>query len=127
MAQSMDMSGGGGSFHLPLGFGMGIDGGVGTVTTGNICLYSMICYTVGPPGLSASLVGVASVGSGQLTTGITEYKGACWNGGAGLAGSGSVLFSNDGSAQVKRGLAGVGGGGSVACQACRQILVCLKN
>ena len=84
-------------------------------------------YTVGPPGLSASLGGVASVGSGQLTTGITEYKGACWNGGAGLAGSGSVLFGNDGSAQVGRGLAGVGGGGSVAYQACQQMLVCRKN
>ena len=119
--------GGGGSFHLPIGIGLGIDGGVATDTTGNICLYSMVCYTVGPPGLSGSLGGVTSVGSGPLSTGVTDYQGACWSGGAGLAGSASVLFGNDGSAQVGRGLAGIGGGGSVAYQSCRQMLVCRKN
>lgn len=119
--------GGGGSFHLPIGIGLGMDGGIATDTTGNICLYSMVCYTVGPPGLSGSLGGVASVGSGPLSTGVTDYEGICWSGGAGIAGSGSVLFGNDGSAQVGRGLAGVGGGGSVAYQSCKQMLVCRKD
>ncbi|TAG27056.1 MAG: RHS repeat-associated core domain-containing protein, partial [Burkholderiales bacterium] len=119
--------GGGLSFHLPIGIGFGIDGGIATDTNGNICLYSMVCYTVGPPGLSGSLGGVASAGSGPLSTGVTNYQGVCWNGGAGIAGGGSILFGNDGSAQVGRGLAGVGGGTSVAYQSCKQMLVCRKN
>jgi RHS repeat-associated protein len=119
--------GGGVSFHLPIGIGLGIDGGIATDTGGNMCFYSMMCYTVGPPGISGSAGGVASVGSGPLTTGVTDYKGVCWSGGAGIAGGGSVLFGNDGSAQVGRGLAGVGGGASVAYQSCKQMLVCRKN
>jgi RHS repeat-associated protein len=119
--------GGGVSFHLPIGIGLGIDGGIATDTGGNMCFYSVMCYTVGPPGISGSAGGVASVGSGPLTTGVTDYKGVCWSGGAGIAGGGSVLFGNDGSAQVGRGLAGVGGGASVAYQSCKQMLVCRKN
>jgi RHS repeat-associated protein len=119
--------GGGVSFHLPIGIGLGIDGGIATDTGGNMCFYSMMCYTVGPPGMSGSAGGVASVGSGPLTTGVTDYKGVCWSGGAGIAGGGSVLFGNDGSAQVGRGLAGVGGGASVAYQSCKQMLICRKN
>jgi RHS repeat-associated protein len=119
--------GGGFSFHLPIGIGLGLDGGIATDTAGNMCLYSMVCYTVGPPGISGSLGGVASAGSGQLSTGVTDYQGVCWNGGAGIAGGGSILFGNDGSAQVGRGLAGVGGGASIAYQSCKQMLLCRNN
>ncbi|MGH6638684.1 MAG: Ig-like domain repeat protein [Polaromonas sp.] len=118
--------GGGGSFHTPFGIGMGIDGGFVFDTNKNACFYSNVCYTVGP-GISGSLGVVGSVGSGQASTGTTDYQGACWTGGAGLVGSGSALFGSDGSAQVGRGLAGVGGGASATYQSCRLQYVCLKN
>jgi hypothetical protein len=118
--------GGGGSFHTPFGIGMGIDGGVVLDTNRNACFYSNVCYTVGP-GISGSLGIVGSIGSGPASTGTTEYQGACYTGGAGLVGSGGVLFGNDGSAQIGRGLAGIGGGASATYQSCRLQYVCLRN
>ncbi|WP_083944862.1 MULTISPECIES: RHS repeat-associated core domain-containing protein [unclassified Variovorax] len=118
--------GGGFSFHTPLGIGLGMDGGLARDTNGNTCVYSMICYTVGP-GMSAGAGPVTSIGSGPLSTGITDYQGACWTGGAGLVGSGSVLFGSDGSAQTGRGMGGVGGGVSGTHQSCRQQLLCARN
>jgi len=67
--------GAGGSVHTPLGIGIGIDGGVVLDTNKNACFYSNVCYTVGP-GISGSLGVVGSIGSGQASTGTTEYNGA---------------------------------------------------
>lgn len=116
----------GGSVHLPTGVGIGADAGLVLDNKGNACFYSNICYTVGP---GASIGGgvVSSVGTGPLSSGVTDYAGACWTGGNGLGGSGSVLFGNDGSAQVGRGLVGAGAGASATYQACRQQLICVKN
>lgn len=118
--------GAGGSFHTPFGFGLGADAGVAKDTSGNTCFYSNICYTVGP-GMSASIGAVSSVGSGLLSSGTTEYNGACWTGGAAVGGSGSVLFGKDGSAQVGRGLFGPSAGGSATYQSCTLQLICKKN
>jgi len=118
--------GAGFSGHTPFGFGIGIDGGIARDTTGNTCFYSNVCYTVGP-GMSASMGAVGSVGSGPLSSGTTEYNGACWSGGAGVGGSGSVLFGKDGSAQMGRGLYGPSAGGSVTYQSCRLQLICARN
>lgn len=118
--------GAGFSGHTPFGFGSGIDGGVARDTTGNTCFYSNVCYTVGP-GMSASIGGVGSVGSGPLSSGTTEYNGACWSGGTGVGGSGSVLFGKDGSAQMGRGLYGPSVGGSATYQSCRLQLICSRN
>lgn len=120
--------GAGFSGHTPFGlsFGIGIDGGIARDTTGNTCFYSDVCYAVGP-GMSASIGAVGSVGSGPLSSGTTEYNGACWAGGAGVGGSGSVLFGKDGSAQMGRGLYGPSAGGSATYQSCRLQLLCAKN
>jgi RHS repeat-associated protein len=118
--------GAGFSGHTPFGFGIGIDGGIARDTTGNTCFYSNVCYTVGP-GMSAAIGAVGSVGSGPLSSGTTEYNGACWSGGTGVGGSGSVLFGKDGSAQMGRGLYGPSAGGSATYQSCRLQLICARN
>jgi RHS repeat-associated protein len=116
----------GGAIHLPIGVGVGADAGFATDTQGNVCFYSNACYTVGP-GISIGGGVVSAIGSGPLSSGTTDYKGACWGGGAGLLGQGSVLFGNDGSAQTGRMVYGPGVGGQATYQACRQILVCVNN
>ena len=117
----------GGSCHaLPLGIGLGADSGVVLDTSGNVCLYSNICYTVGP-GYAGSLGVVASANSGLASSGVTQYTGATWTGGAGLVGSGSALGGSDGSASMGRGVIGVGGGGMAGYQSCRVQYSCLKN
>jgi RHS repeat-associated protein len=117
--------GAGGSVHFPIGVGLGADAGFVFDTAGNTCVYSNVCYTVGP-GASAGLGIVTSVGSGLASCGTTDYKGATWTGGSGLVGSGGALAGSDGSGQIGRGLAGVGGGASATYQQCRQVLVCRK-
>lgn len=118
--------GAGGSFHTPLGVGLGADAGVGFDTKGNMCFYSNICYTVGPGmALGGGIAG--AVGSGLLSSGTTKYEGACWGGGAGLGGTGAVLFGNDGSAQLGRSVIGPSIGGQATYQVCTQQLICARN
>lgn len=118
--------GAGGSFQTPLGIGLGADAGVAFDTNGNACFYSNICYTVGP-GMAASAGVVGSLGSGPLSSGTTDYKGACWSGGTGVGGSGSILFGSDGGGQMSRGLAGPAVGGAATYQSCRVQLICARN
>ena len=115
----------GGSFHLGA-FGLGADSGVVVDTNNNICFYSNICYTVGP-GASASVGVVGALSSGQATSSVTQYQGACWSGGSGVGGSGSILAAGDGSMSMGRGLAGPSVGAQATYQSCRVQYVCLKN
>jgi RHS repeat-associated protein len=116
----------GGSLHTLLGVGLGADAGAVFDTSGNACFYSNICYTVGP-GMSASGGVVTAVGSGLLSSGVTQYSGACWSGGTGLGGSASVLSGSDGSAQMGRSVFGADVGGSATYQSCRLELKCIRN
>lgn len=118
--------GAGGSFHTPLGIGLGADAGLAFDTNGNACFYSNICYTVGP-GMAASGGLVSSVGSGPLSSGTTDYQGGCWSGGAGLGGSGSVLVGSDGSAQMGRSVFGPAAGVAGTYQSCRLQFICARN
>ena len=118
--------GAGGSFHTPLGIGLGADAGVAVDTKGNVCVYANVCYTVGP-GMSAGGGIVAQAGSGPLSSGDTKYEGFCWGGGAGLGGTGAILFGNDGSGQVGRSVFGPSVGGQATYQNCTQRLICAKN
>jgi len=54
------------------------------------------------------------------------YRGANWTGGAGIFGSGTVLFGSDGSAAVGHGVFGFGAGGSLTYMQCRLQYVCSK-
>jgi RHS repeat-associated protein len=118
--------GAGGSFQTPFGIGLGADAGIVADSNGNVCTYSNVCYTIGG-GMSAAIGVVGAIGSGPASSGVTEYQGACWTGGAGVGGSGSTLFGNDGSASAGRGLVGPSVGASGVYQFCRLQYVCLKN
>lgn len=107
--------------------GLGIDAGLAFDTTGNACVYSNICYTVGP-GVAAGLGFPTSSGSGALSSGIAKSDGLFWSGGDGWLGEGQILHAQDGSGGSAGGsFGGVGGGEATGYVGCRQMLMCVKN
>lgn len=118
--------GAGGMFHTPLGIGLAADAGIAVDTNGSMCVYSNVCYSVGP-GMAAELGIQGGIGSGPLSSGTTTQKGVTWTGGAGLMGQGGFNFASDGQAGANRGMAGVGGGAAMTYQQCTQTMICRKN
>jgi RHS repeat-associated protein len=118
--------GAGGMFHTPLGIGLGADAGIVLDTCGNMCIYTNVCYSIGP-GMAAGLGLQRGVGAGLASSGESIQKGISWVGGAGLMGEGTANVSPDGQAGVSRGMVGVGGGAALLYQQCRQVMICKKN
>lgn len=118
--------GAGGMFHTPFGFGLGADSGFALDTCGNVCVYTNVCYSVGP-GMAVGLGVQGGLGSGQASSGVTTQHGISWVGGSGLLGQGTANVSSDGQGGVNRGMAGVGGGAALVYQQCRQVMICRNN
>ena len=97
-------------------------------STGNICVYSLLCkrsdFGIGISGaLNPVVVGI---GTGNLCSGTTKSKGVFWTGGKGIVGSGALRTSSNGGVSGGRGAIGLGGGAAFGTEECTLTLMCLK-
>ncbi len=111
----------GGSFHVGM-VGLGAHAGLAIDSTGNICLVSNTCYSIGW-GYFGTLGIEGGIGTGKICEGTTEMKGGFIEGGPGITFSGSLTTSGD-NISAGKGLLGIGGGLAGGYISCQETMIC---
>ncbi len=113
--------GAGGSFHVgPVG--LGATTSIAGDTTGRICIVTQICGTFGM-GIFGNVGISGGIGTGALCEGASPSGGLFAEGGAGIAGSGSITTDGNGET-IGKGIVGIGGGGAGGIINCQLRTIC---